>query len=280
MNKRVYTSGSVVRKPAVLMETMLRDLLDSRELAKRIFVRDIKAQYRRSFLGIFWAFVPPLVMAGGLLMARRSGVINIGDTAIPYAAYVILGMIIWQTFTESLMAPLDVLDKNKAVLVKLNFPREALLLAKLYEILFSLSIKTILALAVFIWFDLHVDIKLVFVPFAMLSVIVFGLFIGNMLVPIGGLYTDIASTLRVVTGFWLFLTPVVYPTPNAGLFGLIVNFNPLTHLVVTTRELATASAVTNLSAFLVCVILAWGGLLISWVIYRIAMPFIIERMSA
>jgi lipopolysaccharide transport system permease protein len=59
---------SQIQHPVQLLKSMWFDLLASRELAWRLLVRDISAQYRQSFLGIFWAFVPPIVTALGLLL--------------------------------------------------------------------------------------------------------------------------------------------------------------------------------------------------------------------
>ena len=38
----------------------VRNLVNSRELAWRLFVRDTSAQYRQSVLGYLWVFIPPL----------------------------------------------------------------------------------------------------------------------------------------------------------------------------------------------------------------------------
>jgi lipopolysaccharide transport system permease protein len=54
----VYTPESILRRPRELFRQMWRDLLASRELAWRLIVRDISAQYRQSFLGVAWAFLP------------------------------------------------------------------------------------------------------------------------------------------------------------------------------------------------------------------------------
>ena len=277
---RIYTPESKLKNPRLLFQEMWYDVLASRELAWRLLVRDISAQYRQSLLGVVWAFIPPIVMAAGLLMARNAKVINIGETDIPYVAYVMLSMVLWQTFTESLMAPITALRQAKPMLAKINFPREALLLAKVGEVLFNFAIKLILVIALFIWFQLDVSWSLLLAPFALLSLIAFGFFLGTLLAPLGGLYNDISKGLTVMTGFWLFLTPVVYPPPTTGVFSLIVNLNPVTHLLVTTRELATAVPVSNLSGFLMSMLLTWIGLLLAWVAFRIAMPFIVERMSA
>ncbi len=72
LSEVVYTPESRLRHPLQLFQEMGRDLLASRELAWRLMVRDISAQYRQSFLGIFWAFVPPIVTAAGLTLASNA----------------------------------------------------------------------------------------------------------------------------------------------------------------------------------------------------------------
>ena len=53
---RIYTPESQLKNPSLLFKEMSSDLLASRELAWRLLVRDISAQYRQSFLGVFWVF--------------------------------------------------------------------------------------------------------------------------------------------------------------------------------------------------------------------------------
>lgn len=53
----VYTPDSSLANPLKMAREMVRDLLSSRELAWRLVVRDISAQYRQAFLGILWAFI-------------------------------------------------------------------------------------------------------------------------------------------------------------------------------------------------------------------------------
>ena len=65
--KVVYTPASQMRTPALLVRSMFKDLAASRELAWRLFVRDVSAQYRQSILGLFWAFFPP-VLSGLVLL--------------------------------------------------------------------------------------------------------------------------------------------------------------------------------------------------------------------
>jgi lipopolysaccharide transport system permease protein len=276
----VYKSESRMRNPFKLFKEMGRDLLASRELTWRLLVRDISAQYRQSLLGIFWAFIPPIITAAGFTFAKSNGVINIGNTELPYPAYVMFSMTLWQTFTEALNGPPQAITNAKSMLAKINFPREALILAKLGEVFFNFGIKLILILGLFIWFQIPVTWSILLVPVALIHLVLLGTFIGLLLAPLGALYQDFSRGLTLITGFWLFLTPVVYPIPSEGVFGNIVKLNPVTPLLVTTRELATTGVISDPQGFWVASLIAILGLLLAWVIYRLAMPFVVERISS
>jgi lipopolysaccharide transport system permease protein len=260
---------------------MLRDLLASRELAWHLLIRDIRATYRQSLLGVFWAFIPPIVMAAGFTLANNSKIISVGATEIPYPAYVMFSMTLWQTFVEALNAPVQAISGAKQMLAKINFPREALIIAKLGEVFFNFAIKLLLIVGLFIWFQIPVNLNafLAFVP--LIHLVILGTFIGLLIAPLGALYQDFSKGLTLATGFWLFLTPVIYPVPNGnGIFSTIVRFNPVTPLLVTTRELTTTGIISNPQGFWFASALAIAGLMISWLVYRLAMPFVVERISS
>lgn len=263
-----------------LIREMWLDLWASRELAWLLMVRDISAHYRQSFLGFAWAFLPPIVMALGFTLAGNARVINVAATELPYPAYVIFSMILWQTFVEALNGPVQAVANAKSMLSRINFPREAIVLAKLGEVFFNFGIKLILVLAVFFWYQMPITKAALLAPFALLSLILLGTFFGLLLAPLGVLYQDVTHGLTVFTGLWLFLTPVVYPVPSAGTFATIVRTNPVTPLLATTRELATTGIVSDPYRFLAVSVIAIVGLFVTWVGFRLAMPFVIERVSS
>ncbi|KST69932.1 ABC transporter permease [Mastigocoleus testarum] len=275
-----YTPESQLRHPRQLLRQMWLDLLASRELAWRLMVRDISAQYRQSFLGIIWAFIPPIVMAAGFNLANEAKVINVGETSLPYPAYVMFSTALWQTFVEAISGPIQAVTTAKPMLARVKFPREALILSKLGEVFFNFSIKLILITALFIWFQIPITWSVILAPVALIHLVMFGTFIGVMLSPFGVLYQDISKGLTLVTGFWLFLTPVVYPVPNDGVFGFLVKFNPVTPLLVTTRELATTGLLTQTVGFWVVSLVTIVGLFLTWIGFRLAMPFVVERVSS
>lgn len=276
----IYTPESSLRHPLKLFNQMWRDLLASRELAWRLMVRDINSQYRQSLLGISWAFLPSIIMAIGFTLANEANVIQVGKTDLPYPAYVMFSTVLWQTFVEALNAPLQAVILAKPLLAKVNFPREALILAKLGEVFFNFAIKVILIVAVFIWFKVTITWNILLAPVAIIHLVLLGTFIGVLLAPLGLLYQDISRGLTLITGFWLFITPIIYPVPKTGIFSLLVNFNPVTPLLVTARELATTGVISHLVEFWVVSILTFIGLILTWIVFRLAMPFVIERVSS
>lgn len=278
--KVVYKPESRLRHPVQLFKEMGRDLLASRELAWQLLVRNISAQYRQSFLGIFWALVPPIVTAAGFTFASNANIVNVGATDLPYPAYVMFSMTLWQTFAEALNGPVQAVTAAKQMLAKINFPREALILAKLGEIFFNFAIKLILIVALFLWFRIPVSWTVILAPVALIHLVMLGTFFGLLLAPLGALYSDISKGLTLAIGFWVFLTPVVYPVPSGGGLAALVQLNPVTPLLVATRELATTGVVSNPYGFWVASLIAMVGLLLAWLIYRLAMPFVIERMSS
>jgi len=276
----IYTPESLLKHPLKLFQQMWRDLLASRELARRLMVRDISAQYRQSFLGIIWAFLPPIFMATGFTLASNANVINVGITDLPYPAYVMFSTALWQTFIEALNGPIQAVTVAKPMLARVNFPREALILAKMGEVFFNFAIKLILIVALFIWFHISVSWTVILTPIALFHLVFLGTFIGILLAPFGVLYQDVSKALTLFTGFWLFLTPVVYPIPNAGTFGFLVNLNPVTPLLVTVRELATTGVVSEPWRFWIVSVISIVGLLLTWIGFRLAMPYVVERVSS
>ncbi|ESQ14395.1 MAG TPA: polysialic acid transporter [Chromatiaceae bacterium] len=276
----LYTPDSSLASPATLLRQMLGDLAGSRELAWRLAVRDISAQYRQAILGILWAFILPIANTLTWIFLNGSGVVAVGDTALPYPIYVFTGTMLWAIFMDALNAPLQQTTAAKAMLAKLNFPREALILSGIYQTLFNAGIKIALLLAVLLWLGVYPDWSLLLFPIGILSLILVGTAIGLLLTPVGILYTDIGRGLPLVLQFLMYVTPVVFPMPKEGLAATLFNLNPLTSVIVTTRDWLTAQPTGLLGAFLLVNLVTVVLLLVVWVVYRLAMPILIERMSA
>lgn len=275
----IYTPASAIREPGRLLRDMAADLRRAVPLAGALATRNVLAHYRQSLLGLAWAFAPAVVMAAGAALARNAGILNVGDTGLPYPAYVMLSMVLWQTFNEAVTGPVQSLIASRALLARLNFPREAVPLATLVEVLFNFAVKLVLVVAVFVWYRLPVPWTAGLALPAVLHLALLGTAIGMLVAPLGALYGDVARTLAVVLGLWLFLTPVVYPIPESGLMAALVSLNPVTPLLVSTRDLAVVGELTMPGGFALAVVGTWLGTGLAWLVYRLSMPYVVERAS-
>ncbi|HXV79472.1 MAG TPA: ABC transporter permease, partial [Candidatus Binatia bacterium] len=268
-----------LRHPRRFLREMFRDLRASRELAWRLFMRDTSAQYRQSMLGYVWAFLPPLVASLPFVFLNSQGVIAIEGTPIPYPAYALIGTIIWQVFADALNSPLKTVTAAKSMLVRINLPREAILLSGLGQVIFSFLIRLILLAIVFAWFKIVPPLTALLFPVGVFALILVGFTLGVALTPLGLLYNDVQQTLPIATMFLMLVTPVVYPPPRTGLAAIIAGWNPLSPLIVVTREWITTGNAAQTAVFTLITALAIFLLFAGWIMYRVALPHVIARLG-
>jgi len=280
-NVTIYTPDSSLASPVKMLRDMFCDLVASRELAWRLAVRDISAQYRQTFLGILWAFILPLANTVTWIFLNSAGIVNISDTALPYPVYVLTGTMLWAIFMDALNAPLQQATAAKPMLAKLNFPREALVVSGIYQTLFNAGIKIVLLIGALIIMGISPGWNLLLFPVGVLSLVLVGTAFGLLITPVGMLYTDVGRSLPLLLQFLMFVTPVVFPMPiEEGWAATLFAINPLTPVVLTARDWLTGFSPESLGAFWLVNIAAVAVLLVVWVVYRLAMPILIERMSA
>lgn len=276
----VYTPESSLRHPVRLLTDMLRDLNAGRALAWQLAVRDIRAQYRQAALGLLWAFILPIAHTLTWIFLSGSGIVTLSDTVLPYPAYVFTGTMIWAIFMDAVNAPLRQTIEAKQILAKIHFPREALMISGIYQTLFNGSIKIILLISTLILLGIYPSWTILWFPFGIISLVLAGTALGLLLTPIGMLYTDIGKSLPLLMQFLMYITPVVFPMPTSGWAATLFKLNPMTPLILTTRNWLTGFSSEYLSQFLLINILILALLLLVWIAYRAAIPILIERMSA
>ncbi|WP_392436983.1 ABC transporter permease [Cruoricaptor ignavus] len=278
-NIQVYEPKSQKKSLGELLQEMFQDFTSSLSLAKRIFIRDKKAEYRQSVLGILWAFITPFTNAIVWIFLSASGAINVTGTGIPYPLFVFLGTMIWGIFSESVNMPLTGTNSARALISKINFPKEAILISGFYNLLFNTGIKLIIIISVLLIFGFFPGV-LSFAGFLgmLLFIIFFGISIGLLLTPVGMLYKDIGRAIPMALSFLMYITPVVYKETKFPSLQKFIDYNPLTPLINSTRNLAIGDGLDN-PAYLLIILIATVFIgFFGWVFYRVSIPVIVERM--
>jgi lipopolysaccharide transport system permease protein len=279
MEVRVYEKETD-RNILKLVSGSIKNLSSSWFLALQLSKRDISAQYRQSFLGLFWAFFTPLATAFVWIFLNSSGTVELSETGTPYPVYVFAGTLIWSIIVESINSPIKSTTAAKSILSKINFPKEALIVSGILKLLFFTFIKIVLLLLLVAFYDSDFSWTILLFPLAILGGVIVGNTIGLLLTPIGMLYRDIGKFITFSMQFIMYVTPVVYAVPPSGVMKTIMEINPLTPIVTVGRSLAIGATPLYLNYFITVIFLCIPLFFIALVFYKISIPIFVERLSA
>ena len=258
----------------------MRDFPAARQLAWRLFLRDTRAQYRQSLLGFVWLFLPPIANTAVWIFLNSQQVISVETGGVPYPLFVLTGTVLWNAFNGSLSGSIGVIGEAGGMVSKLNFPHEALIFSAFLKVSLNTFIQSLLLIPTFLFLDVPAGWGVLAIPAGLLALIMLGFSVGVFLIPIGTLYTDVGRAVQLGLRFAFFLTPVVYPIPETGIGQWLGSVNPVSPLIVTARGLALGGednmwlqSLATLGGTIV--FLAFGI-----VVYKLAMPRLIERLSS
>jgi lipopolysaccharide transport system permease protein len=263
-----------------MLKGIFKGFVEGRELAYRLFLRDFKASYQASILGVVWVFLPPLATASLWIFLNNQQVVNVKQTAINYPAFIICGTILWSLFTESINKPVQRFNQAMSMMVKLNFPREAILLATVYDLLVSLGLK-LLVLVPILWFmGYPPSLDWLYLIPSLFGLMLMGISIGLLLVPFGLLFNDISNIITLGLPFAMYLTPVVYPIAKGGIIGKIHIVNPVTPWLELIRSLFCGYTFHLYTPLFIWLAIGVVILLIGLIAFRISLPIIVERSGS
>ena len=280
LDKTVYTPEPAIGKPKKLLSDMFQDLIDSRELAWRLCLRNISAKYRQTIMGYIWVILPPLLTSFIWIFLNNQNILKFGEARIPYPLYVLVGTILWQVFVNSINTPINVVKESASMIAKINFPRESLILAAFLEILFHLAIQLCLLAGIFAYFKVPISFYSIWALGGIISIIMTGIMVGVILAPFCVLYGDIQQGLPIILQPLFYLTPIVYSPPKTGIGAVLAMINPISPIIQFTRELLIIGDRVCLGSTAIISSITLLLLFCGWILYRVAMPHLVERIAS
>jgi lipopolysaccharide transport system permease protein len=275
----IYLPDNSIRKGYVsLFKEMIEELTASRWLTWQLFKRDFSAMYKQSLLGIFWALVVPFISVGTFIFLNRAGIFSIGDIAIPYPIFAVAGMALWQLFSTGLIASTNSLVNAGAMITKINFTREALVISAMGQAIVSSLIQIVVVFLLFLWYEIMPPWTLVLVPLAVLPLLLLTLGLGFVFSLINGVLRDVGNMISVSITFLLFLTPVLYAKPASGIAAVASHYNPLYYLTSVPRDLLILGGTTELQGYLYSALLSVVVFFVCWAAFHLSETRIAERI--
>lgn len=275
MREIVHSAAAELVRPRAFLSRAGQALRLSLTIAPRLLRANLRIRYRRAWLGYAWLFAPAAgaALLASLLIGRRLA--GMPADTIPYPVFVLVGMIFWQLLVDALGAPLERLGAVRHVLARSPVPHEAFVLAGAGEALLAGVLRlALLGVPVLLLFGGRPGPEMLLLPLVLAGLALLGLALGMLLAPFGLLYDDVGSALPLFTGFWFFLSPILYPAARFDALAL----NPATPLIEAGRALLTGGEASAAAAGLV----GAGALLLltlAWVFYRLAQPHLVARFG-
>jgi lipopolysaccharide transport system permease protein len=265
----MYTPDSIRRRGWHVWRTIINEFLNSRELIWRLILRDIAARYRQSMFGYLWAVLPSIVTVIVFAALTQSRTIPVAETALPYVAYALWSISVWQLFAGCLSVCTNSLVSAGSLVSKVNFPKEALVIAAIGHPLLDFMIRLVLVAFVFIWYGVPFKAQMIFVPFILLPAILLAIGLSFVLSIINLVLRDIGSILGVTLTFGMFLTPVLYPPPTTWPSSLINILNPLSPVLIASQDVIAYGSLLQPQAFLFSSLFSMLVFLVGWRLFRL-----------
>lgn len=199
--------------------------------------RDIKLRYKQTVLGVAWVLFQPLISTI-IFTVFFGNFAKIPSQGLPYPVFVLLGLVFWGFFSNSLSHAASSLIENEQLVKKVYFPREILPLSTLV----TAGIDFLIAFGMLLIFLLYYQLipSLMFLAIVLVSIVITvftSAGLGLLLSSVNIKYRDVRYILPFFLQLLIFITPVIYPiTIVRPSFQYVLALNPMTGVIDSLRS--------------------------------------------
>jgi lipopolysaccharide transport system permease protein len=231
MRQILVSTKTVIKPSRGWVPLRLRDLWEYRELLFFLTWRDIKVRYKQTALGALWAIIQPFftMVVFSIFFGRLA---KIPSDGIPYPLFAYAALVPWTFFANGLSQSSNSLVGSAELITKVYFPR---LIIPVSSILSGL-LDFVIAFAVFIlmalYYGIYPTVSIILLPFLLLLGFTTALGVGLWLSALNVRFRDVRYIIPFLTQFWLFATPIAYPSsllPDP--WRIVYGINPMVGVV-------------------------------------------------
>jgi len=189
----------------------LRELWRYRELLYFLAWRDVMVRYKQTVIGAAWAILQPFltmivfsIIFGGLLRVPTDGV--------PYPVFAYAALLPWNFFAAALTRSGNSLVADANLITKIYFPRLILPFSAAISLILDFAIAFVILLLLMLFYHIVPRVAVLTLPLFLLLAFITALACGLWLSAVNIKYRDVAYAVPFLTQFWLFVTPVAYPS--------------------------------------------------------------------
>lgn len=230
-----------VTAPWVILSNFLKKIYIQRSLIRNFVIRDLKARYVGSFMGLFWSVIHPIVLllcytfVFLLIFQMRPRPETHGTSN--FALFLFCGILPWLYFQDAVQRSSTALIDNTNLVTKTLFPSEILPLVALLSGLINHLIGFAILLVIIFFTIGKVSLFILLIPLYLVFLMLFTLGLSWFVASLNVFVRDVSQVIAVIMTFWFWFTPIFYTLdmfPQKLLF--LVYLNPLAHVVIGYRD--------------------------------------------
>lgn len=263
VSKQNYDS----QEPRHYLFDELHALLRYRSLLGELILRNLKSRYKRSFMGVAWTMINPLLTTLVLYVVFS----QLFAFSVPnYPIYLLSGLVLWNFFAQSTVAAMRELVWSGALLQRVFIPRAIFAFAAIGTGLVNLLLGLIPLAVILLVSDVQLSAAIFFLPVSLVLACMFALGVGLGLSTLAVFFTDIVDMYQIILLAWMYLTPIFYPKEIlAQKFQWLIDVNPMYYILECFRMPIYLGVLPNLDIIIKAFILATLSLLIGgWLFAR------------
>jgi len=225
------TKPVFVRKAQTGISLRLNELWEYHELIYFLVWRDIKVRYKQTVLGVIWAILQPFLTMV-VFTVIFSKLANVPSDGIPYPIFAFAGLLPWQLFANALTNSSNSLINNTNLITKVYFPRLILPLSSVVGGLVDFFLAFLVLIGMMFYYGITPTYGVLMLPLFIILAITISFSVSIWLSALNVQYRDVRYTIPFLTQFWLFMTPIAYPSslvPEKWRF--IYGLNPMAGVV-------------------------------------------------
>lgn len=185
----------------------VRELWQFRGLVKNLVIRDLKVRYKNSALGVFWSLLNPLLM---MVVFTAVFTVMRGEAVSDFPVFVLIGLLPWQFFSNSVMAATGAIVGNAHLINKVYFPREVLVISGALSNLVNFLLALVVLFPIMFLFHISLTVWALLLPVVIFVELLFLLGVGFIVATANVFYRDVQMIMDVVLLAGFFLTPIFY----------------------------------------------------------------------
>ena len=206
-------AGTITRiePPRGLFELRLREVWAYRELLYFFIWRDVKIRYKQTIIGLLWVVLQPL-MTMGVFTIFFGRLAKLPSQGLPYPVFYFAALVPWAYFSSALTGCTNIVVNNQHVITKVYFPRLVLPLAAVCSPLVDFCIGLIVMMVLTLAFGIRPAAAVLLLPALILLAVFTALAVGLWTSALNALYRDFTTIVPFLVQFWMFASPVAYPS--------------------------------------------------------------------